>query len=247
MMDGVTKMPSLGKAGLGWYRGLLKREGLLRGTVSALVSAWELVLDYLPSRKRLRYGDIDYDFDHGVNTTWAAPTLTVRLKEVFTRGKYQPSEPELFHRILDELKIDHSQFVFIDLGSGKGRTLLMASDFSFRKIIGAEIIPELHTIAEQNLARYHSDQQKCFALEAWLGDAREFPYHPEPLVLYLFNPFPADILCDVLHQIHATFVQKPREIFVIYHNLVHEDVVREMDFLNPIVQTPQYAIYRVRL
>ncbi|WP_187148840.1 class I SAM-dependent methyltransferase [Candidatus Korobacter versatilis] len=241
----MTKTPSLGRAGLAWYRGLLQRDGVLRGTAHALGSGWELALDYLPSRKRLRYGDIDYDFDHGVNTTWAAPTLSVRLREIFTRGQYQPSEPELFRRILDELKVNHSEFVFIDLGSGKGRTLLMAADYPFRKIIGAEIIPELHATAEQNITRYHSDSQKCFELEAWLGDAREFPYPPAPLVLYLFNPFPADILRDVLQQIHATFTQSPREIFVIYHNLVHEDVFRSMEFMRTILHTPQYAIYRL--
>jgi len=241
----VTKVSTLGEAGIAWYRGLVQREGLLRGTGRALGSAWELALDHLPSRKRLRYGDIDYDFDHDVNTTWAAPTLSVRLRELFTRGKYQPSEPELFHHILDELKIQHSQFVFIDLGSGKGRTLLMASDYPFARVIGAEIIPELHEIAAQNVARYQSDSQKCFALEAWFGDAREIPYPPEPLVLYLFNPFPADILRHVLTQIHGTFAQAPREIFVIYHNLVHEEVFRSMKFLITLVSTPQYAIYRV--
>ena len=34
-------------------------------------------------------------------------------------------------------------FTFIDLGSGKGRTLLMASDYPFRRIIGLELLEEL--------------------------------------------------------------------------------------------------------
>ncbi len=38
------------------------------------------------------------------------------------------------------LPIEFNQFTFIDLGSGKGRTLLMASDFPFRKILGVEIL-----------------------------------------------------------------------------------------------------------
>jgi SAM-dependent methyltransferase len=242
-MDRMSATPSLGAAGLAWFRDLVRREGLFRGLGSAAVSGWKLALDYLPSRRRLRYGDIDYDFDHRVNTTWAAPTLPMRLREIFTRGKYQPSEPELFHTILCALQVNFERFTFIDLGSGKGRTLLMASDYPFRKVVGAEIIPELHEIAVQNLARYESEQQKCFALEAWLGDAREFPLPPEPMVLYLFNPFPADILRDVLLRLQQSLGEIPRETYVIYHNLIHEDVFQSMGFLRAVHRTEQYAIY----
>lgn len=239
----MAKVQSLGEAGLAWVRDLVRREGLLRGAGTVLRKAWELGMDYLPSRRRLRYGDIDYDFDHRVNTTWAAPAFSVRLREIFTRGKYQPSEPGLFQEILGRLEIEHARFTFIDLGSGKGRTLLMASDYPFRRIIGAEIIPDLHAVAEENVRRYQSDQQKCFAIETWFGDAREFPFPVEPLVLYLFNPFPADILTAVLGQLEASLREHPREIFVIYHNLVHEAVFKEVRFLRLIHRTEQYSIY----
>jgi SAM-dependent methyltransferase len=240
----VANSPTLTATGWAWGRGLIQREGLLRGTGTALRALVDLGLDYLPSRKRLRYGDIDFDFEHGVNTTWAAPTLAVRLRETFTRGKYQPSEPGLFRRILDELKIDHGRFTFIDLGSGKGRTLLMASDYPFRRIIGAEIIPELHEIALNNLKRYRSERQKCFVLEAWLGDAREFPFPNESMVVYLFNPFPADVLGIVLENLGKSLATLPRETYVIYHNLVHEGVFHAMPFLKEMQRTEQYVIYR---
>ncbi len=240
----MANSPTLTAVGRTWWRGLIQREGLLRGTGAALHALVELGVDCLPSRKRLRYGDIDYDFEHGVNTTWAAPTLAVRLRETFTRGKYQPSEPGLFKQILDQLIIDHQRFTFIDLGSGKGRTLLMASDYAFHRIIGAEIIPELHAIALENLQRYRSDQQKCFGLEAWLGDARDFTFPEGPMVVYLFNPFPADILGMVLENLGKTLATTPRESFVIYHNLVHDGVFHAMPFLQEIKRTEQYAIYR---
>lgn len=240
----MANSPTLTVTGWAWWRGLIQREGLLHGTGTALRALVQLGLDYLPSRKRLRYGDIDYDFEYGVNTTWAAPTLAVRLRETFTRGVYQPSEPGLFKQILDELKINHERFTFIDLGSGKGRTLLMASDYPFHRIIGAEIIPELHEIALGNLQRYQSDQQKCFGLEAWLGDARDFTFPEESMVIYLFNPFPSDTLLVVLQKLGKTLAASPRETYVIYHNLVHEGVFHAMPFLQEIKWTEQYAIYR---
>jgi len=46
---------------------------------------------------------------------------------------------------------DFHDFIFIDLGSGKGRTLLMASDYPFRRIVGVELLLALHQIAQENL------------------------------------------------------------------------------------------------
>ena len=236
----MTRTPTLGAAGLAWIRGLLRREGVLRGVATGVGALAGIAVDYLPSRRRMRYGDIDYDFDYRVNTTWARPTLAVRLREVFTRGKYMPSEPEVFHEIVGRLGIEYERYTFVDLGSGKGRTLLMASDYPFKKILGAEIIPELHAIALENLAKYKSEAQKCFAIEAWLGDAREFPLPDGPLVIYLFNPFPADVLRDVLARFRGR-----AEAIAIYHNLVHPDVFEEATWLERVRGNERWRVYRV--
>ena len=53
-------------------------------------------------------------------------------------------------------------FTFVDLGSGKGRTLLMASDYPFRRIIGVELLPSLHQIAQENLRQYKSESAEMF-------------------------------------------------------------------------------------
>ena len=86
----------------------------------------DFVRDSIPERRRQKYGDIDYDWEHRVDTTEATVSFRNRLLGVF-HSAYQPTEPEAFHQMMRALPIDCSQFVFIDLGSGKGRTLLMAS------------------------------------------------------------------------------------------------------------------------
>ena len=50
-------------------------------------------------------------------------------------------------------------YTFIDLGSGMGRAVFVASEFPFRRIVGVEITPELHAIAARNLRRYRGRQQ----------------------------------------------------------------------------------------
>ena len=220
----------------------------VRGASGALryygAGIFELLRDLTPERRRSRYGDIDYDFDHGVDTTWATVSLRTRIRELLSGGQYQPSEPELFREILSALPVKPGGFTFVDLGSGKGRTLLLASDFGFQKIIGVELLAELDAIAKQNIARYHGEQQKCFAIESQAGDARAFAFPPEPTVVYLFNPFPEHVLQTVLANLRRSLQESPRQAFVIYHNLVHERAFTESAWLQAIYRTTQFAIYR---
>jgi hypothetical protein len=232
---------------LGWLRESLRVRGVLGALRYYITGTIELLQDLTPGRRRSRYGDIDYDFDHGVDTTWATVSFRTRVREMLSGGQYQPSEPELFHEILKSLSVKPDGLTFIDLGSGKGRTLLMASDYPFARIIGVELLGELDAIAKSNIARYRGEQQKCFALESHAGDAREFGFPAEPIVLYLFNPFPEHVLRSVLANLRASLTQAPRTAFVIYHNLIHERVFAESSWLQPVYRTPQFAIYSARL
>ena len=45
------------------------------------------------------------------------------------------------------------QDVFVDYGAGKGRTVVLASTYQFKRVIGVELAPELAAIAEENLFR----------------------------------------------------------------------------------------------
>jgi SAM-dependent methyltransferase len=204
----------------------------------------EMLRDLAPGRRRSRFGDIDYDFDHDVDTTWATISLGTRFRELFSGGQYQPSEPGLFNQILRALPVAPEGFTFIDLGSGKGRTLLMASDYPFRRVVGVELLAEFEAIAQRNIMGYRGEQQKCFALESRQGDAREFVFPNEPTVLYLFNPFPEHALREVLGNLRKSLNSSPRPVFVIYHNLVHEKVFVESEWLQAEYRTPQFAIYR---
>jgi len=46
--------------------------------------------------------------------------------------------------VLEKLSINHSEFTFIDFGSGKGRVLFLASEYPYKKIIGVELARMLH-------------------------------------------------------------------------------------------------------
>lgn len=60
-----------------------------------------------------------------------------------------------FIYILDKLN-PNTEDVFYDLGSGAGKAVLTAATaFPFKKAIGIEIVPELITLSQSRLAKYH--------------------------------------------------------------------------------------------
>jgi SAM-dependent methyltransferase len=139
--------------------------------------------------------------------------------------------------------LDFHDFVFLDLGSGKGRTLLMASDYPFRRIVGVELLPALHQAAQENLSKYRSETQKCFALESICVDATEFPLPAGPTVLYLFNPFPEAGLRRVIANLEQSLRTHPRAVYLLYHNPLLGHVLTGSVTLKEISGTHQYSIY----
>src|SRR5882724_8933390 len=161
----------------------------------------EFLWESTPAQRRRRYGDAEYDWDYRVDTTSATVGWRERLIGQF-HSAYQPTEPALFKEMMASLKIDFENFTFIDIGSGKGRVLLMAADYSFRRILGVELLPALHRVAQENLSVYKNESQRCFAVQSVCGDARRFGFPPEPTVLYLFHPLPEGGLVEVLNNLH---------------------------------------------
>ncbi len=194
---------------------------------------------------------MEYDWEHRVNTTSGTVGWRARLLGLF-HSPYQPTDPALFHEMMAGLPVVSKQFsqqfefetfTFVDLGSGKGRTLLMASEYPFRKIVGVELLPALHQIACENLRRYKSKSQKCWALETVCGDATDFSFPAEPLVLYLFNPLPESGLRQVIANLDRSWSDHPRPVYVLYHNPLLEGVLTESSVLTKLDGTEQYSIY----
>jgi SAM-dependent methyltransferase len=230
-----------------WWKQTARDEGYVFAARALFAKLWEFLRDSTPWRLRQRYGDSDYDWDHRVNTTSAAVGWRERLVGLF-HSPYQPTDPDLFQEMLDHLKqltsIDFRDFTFVDLGSGKGRTLLMASDYPFRRILGVELLPTLHEIARENVSRYYSARKQCSTIESVCADATNFPLPQGPLLIYLFHPFPESGLREFLRNLERSLAEHEREVYLLYHNPLLESVLAESRSLKKIGGTHQYSIYK---
>lgn len=227
----------------GWWREQAEAKGALGASSLLLRELWGFLRESTPERRRQRYGDMDYDWEQRVNTTSGAVGWRTRLLGVF-HSPYQPTEPALFREMMAALPIDFREFTFIDIGSGKGRALLMASEYPFKKIVGVEVLSELDHAAQENVRAYKSSTQRCSEIQTVCADAREFELPDEPLVLYLFNPLPEGVLREFIGRVERTLAKSPRAVWVVYHNPLLEEVVASSRVFRKAVATQQYVLYR---
>ena len=63
---------------------------------------------------------------------------------------YFPTRARHIKKIL-KTQIFPSKSVFVNIGSGKGRNLLIASQFNFKRVVGIEFSKEFCEIAKKNV------------------------------------------------------------------------------------------------
>jgi hypothetical protein len=118
----------------------------VRKQTASVQAPWEI---------RKEIVDASFDKDHGIDTGG-----TTHLAGLHVIGPYRrvgtthiASDPDEFANAVASLDIEHKLFTFFDLGSGKGRGLILALSYPFRRIVGVEFALELHRTAEANLIR----------------------------------------------------------------------------------------------
>jgi SAM-dependent methyltransferase len=226
-----------------WWRERRQSDGFLAAAGQLFALGFELLRDSLPQRKRQRYGDIEYDWEERVDTTAATVSGRGRLLGLLN-SPYQPVEPALFRHMMNSLAIDFSQFTFVDIGSGKGRAVLLAAEFPFQRIIGIELLPELNRIAEENIRKFLRAHPRSPTMEVHCVDAGDFVFPVEAAVLFLNNPLPETALARLLEHLERSLGERPRPTFLLYANPVRESVIAQCAWLVKITGTQPYAVFR---
>jgi len=192
------------------------RENGARVTLLKLMDRVKYETEHLNIQARL-YVDGRFDRFYGVDTSGYVDVdnldISVNLKKV--ARPYTPTPVPTLRSMLRALAIDHSNYTFVDFGSGKGRPLLLASEYPFKRIVGIEFSHHLHSIAQENFRRWNSTRQKCFNIESVCIDARDFVLPDDPLVIFLFNPFQPPVTSRIVDNIGATRVNRPRPIKIL--------------------------------
>lgn len=160
-------------------------------------------LRHVPYFLKLRSLELKENFDDLYNTDTLQIETTRNLdpisNNIYHANVYTPTPSSVFHEIITSLDVQLDEYTFIDLGSGKGKVLILASQFPFKKIIGVEFSSKLHKIAGQNIQTFCKNiQHKKNVFDLNLMDAADYAFPDGKLVIYMFNPFDEKIIYNIL-------------------------------------------------
>jgi predicted RNA methylase len=159
-------------------------------------------------------------------------------------SEYTPIGYSAIYSALNRIPLPVSSVSFLDYGSGKGRGIIAAATFPFRKVLGVEISEELNNVAKANIEAMR--HRKAEVIEVVQCNAEKFAVPDDVNLIHFFNPFSGAPLEKVVRNILVSHRAKPRTIYIIYFNKMHfERLVKHAGYhwIKPIYATHVYPSY----
>jgi hypothetical protein len=149
---------------------------------------------------------------------------------------YYPVHRLSFEWSMAQLEGPMKDYTFVDYGAGRGRALLLAATYPFKRIKGVEFARELHEDAMMNIAQFPRSLMKCRDVDCLHMDAVDFEIPDGKTVFFFNNPFDAVVMETVLARIVAAYRSNPRRFYLIlvrppqtptFRGLLEESVIFE--------------------
>jgi SAM-dependent methyltransferase len=213
------------------------------------------VLEWQMRHRRRQHERFDTKYNIDTQMPVALADLETTAPGAKFANRYQGAPVAVLHRIIRRLKIDRQRFTFIDLGSGKGRVLLIAAQYPFKSVIGVEFSKTLHDIALTNIQKVVGAGATRTKVTSVNCDAGEFDFSEigDKIVL-CYNSFAADLMIRVLDNLNAPTHKPGETIFAylggmpsaVWQKLNLFPIIDKGEFLTEFETYEQYSIFRIR-
>jgi SAM-dependent methyltransferase len=167
------------------------------------------------------YGREDFDAAYGVDTREASLIESqIPSQWVAEAIRYEPVNVGVLHHIFRSLPFRHEGYHLVDVGCGKGRTLMVGAEYPFRAITGIELSPRSVRIATDNLSRSSRRAGvRCSTIDVRCENAVDFTVPPGDLFVTLYNPFIGKTFEHCIEHLHrAVLAQPARKVWLAYIN-----------------------------
>ena len=223
-----------------------RRPGLVSRITRRLASEVRTKLGREPEwRNRKRVVDREFDAAQGVDTGGITHLKDLRLNSPSWRDgvDYIAADPAEFAAAIESLDLDLSRFAFIDLGSGKGRALLLANDYPFQEIIGVEFAEPLVQAARDNIAKI-SRSRDVGRIKVIHADALEYDLPDLPSIVFLYNPFGSSTMQGVAKHTRQSLLAAPRDLVILYLNPFQLDAWLQAGF-ERVGRGPHFSVIKL--
>lgn len=212
------------------FKGALRRQGV-KGTVVKTVG---VIADYW------------FDWRHGTDTiaTSRLDNLTIETASREHGTSYEGIRVLPARRAIPHLRKLVAGGVFVDLGCGKGKAVMLAAQAGLPSR-GIEFARELCEVARRNWASFHVKAgcrpEACAIVE---GDVTTYAYPTDETIYFINNPFDEVILAKVVANVTDSAKRQPRRVLIVICNLSpHFRAVMDQQQEFKLIEVPVFWSY----
>ena len=172
------------------------------------------------------YDNIRGSLKYGSNTF-----IPVELKDLtITNGdkkkasRYEAVSFYMLEKLLSAFQKVSGITSITDLGSGKGRVLMVAPHFGFKEITGIDFAKELCQQANMNMR----EKEKEFPNIKWKvlnENVEDYDLTRHDSVFFMFNPFTEVVIKKFLEKLDHSCQQFPRSVYFLYASPQHQQLL----------------------
>ena len=166
---------------------------------------------------------------------------------------YQATNYFLIEKAFDFLRNENVNNHLVDFGSGKGRIMVVAAYFGFKKITGIDFSQTLCNEAEINIDKI-KPRFPSVDFETFCDDVVNYSIKDDDTVFFFFNPFDEVVMLKVVKNILASLKKNERKIYVVYVNPLHKEIFlsagfeeeyyfKKMEYLEFIILSKEEIIF----
>jgi SAM-dependent methyltransferase len=206
--------------------------------------------DFIYRKTVVRYSEWRFDRKWGVQTTGRMIHPQDESNPLnLSAEPYEATPLKALQQIMRSTariapSIAPSQFAFFDMGCGKGRALVVASDRPFKRVVGVEFSQALAKIAEDNIKQSQSRRSPKTTVEIVCADAACYQFPDENAFIFFNNPFNEEIMAKVLKNIRSS-AHATKARYIIYYNPVLQKLLSDSEQFSLIEKNKKYSIYQM--
>jgi predicted RNA methylase len=232
------------RAHFGWLHAALVR---LRRPNTPVLRYLVPLIDYC-MRKQDQYtqrNSARFDQRFGTQTYGRMDVPVTQDRANPTLWGYSAVNHDFFREILRAIPVPLDSYTFVDVGSGKGAPVLMASEFPFKDLVGVELNPELVEDAKRNVEQFNKATRRALAPTWQIGDFFQWVPPQQPCLFFFNNPFPAALTLPALQHLEAALAKSGHPALMVFRKAPQTsgDYLHRSTFWTPLRLAPYWRVY----
>jgi 16S rRNA G966 N2-methylase RsmD len=156
--------------------------------------------------------------------------LTIEDGDISKSSPYEALNYYILETLLENFrKLFPIENSLIDVGSGKGRVMVVAAHYGFKNITGVDFARELCAVAEKNMNKI-KPKFPGTTFHIYCKDILNYEINAGDKVFFLFNPFNKEIMEKFLEKIDRSVKENQRTIYFIYANPQQKEVLLQKGY-----------------